>query len=135
MAEIEEALRTYLQTKSGLTALVSTRIYPDDLSDGAELPAVVYFKVSDVKDHILTGQSKLESPVFQFSAYATTKAGARAITNQLKAALSDYYGTLSGLVVQHIKLLNEMSTLQTTGDGAARVYVEDLEFEVNFEKE
>lgn len=133
--EIEQALRSYLLTRSGLTALVGARIFTDDLSDGAALPAVIYFKVSDVKDHILTGQSNLERPVFQFSAYATTKTAARAITNQLKAALCDYSGTLSGIVIQYIQLQNEMSTIQTAGDGAQRVYVEDLEFEVNFEKE
>lgn len=133
--EIEQALKTYLQTQSGLTALVGTRILPDDISAGVALPAVIFFRVSDVKDHILTGQSKLERPIFQFSAYATTKAAVRAITNQLKTALCDYSGTLSGLVIQYIQLQNEMSTIQTTGDGSQRVYVEDLEFEINFKKE
>ena len=132
MAEIEVALRTHLLTKAALTALVSTRIFPDDVSDGAAFPCVVYFKVSDVKDHTLTGQSTLERPVFQFSSYATTKAAARAIANQLKTALCDYCGTLSGIVVQKIELQNEMSSLETTGDGTQKIYVEDLEFEVNF---
>jgi hypothetical protein len=129
--EIEEALRAYLLTKTALTALVSTRIFPDDISDSAALPCVVYIKVSDVKDHLLTGQSTLERPVFQFSAYAATKTAVRAITNQLKTVLCDYSGTLSGVVVQKIELQNEMSSLETGGEGASKIYIEDLEFEVN----
>lgn len=132
MAEIEEALRTYLLTKSALTSLIGTRILPDDISDGAALPAVVYQKISDIKDHTLTGISPLESPMIQFSAYAKTKASARAISNQIKSALSDYSGTLSGITIQYIKLVNEMSTAETSGDGTQKIYVDDLEFEVNF---
>ena len=132
MAEIEEALRAYLLTKAALTALVSTRVFPDDISDGAALPAVVYQKISDIKDHTLTGISQLESPMIQFSAYATTKASARAISNQIRSALSDYSGTLSGIAIQYIKLVNEMSTAETSGDGTQKIYVDDLEFEVNF---
>lgn len=132
MAEIEEALRTYLLTKTALTALVSTRVFPDDYSDGAALPCVVYQKISDTKDHTLTAQSTLERPTFQFSSYATTKSVARSITNQLKAALCDYVGTLSGIIVQKIELQSETSSLENTGDGTGKVCVEDLEFEVNF---
>jgi len=132
--EIEEAMKAYLLTKTGLTALISTRIAPDDISDGLSLPCVVYQKTSDSKDHFLTGQSNLERPVFQFSAYATTKATARAITNQLKTALCDYHGTLSGLVIQKVELQDENASCDITGDGAGKVYVEDLDFQINYER-
>lgn len=135
MAEIEEALRTYLLTQSGLTALVSTRVLFDDISGGAALPAVVYQKISDIKDHLLMEQSTLERPMFQFTAYAATKAAARNISNQLKTALCDYTGTLSGIFVQYIRLDNEMSGKEQSADGAMSIYIEDLEFEVNFVKE
>ena len=58
--------------------------------------------------------------MIQFSAYATTKASARAISNQIKAALSDYSGTMSGITIQYIKLVNEMSTAETSGDGTKK---------------
>lgn len=134
MAEIEEALTTYLLAQSGLTALIGARFFPDLLEDDSDLPAVVYLDVSNVPEHTLGGQLDLESPVIQFTAYATTKAGAKAVAAQLKTALSDYHGTLSGVPVQYIKLLNELSTVDTTGDGMIRVYTTDLEYEVNFER-
>ena len=134
MPEIEEALVAHLLAQPGLTALIGNRLYPDLLEDDTSLPAVVYLNVSDTKDHTLAGQLDLESPVIQFTAYATTKAGAKAVAAQLKTALSDYHGTLSGVPVQYIKLLNELSSSSTTADGMVRVFTTDLEFEVNFER-
>ena len=134
MPEIEEALVAHLLAQPGLTALIGNRLYPDLLEDDTSLPAVVYLNVSDTKDHTLAGQLDLESPVIQFTAYATTKAGAKAVAAQLKTALSDYHGTLSGVPVQYIKLLNELSSSSTTADGMVRVFTTDLEFEVNYER-
>jgi len=134
LPEIEEALVAHLLAQPGLTALIGNRLYPDLLEDDTSLPAVVYLNVSDTKDHTLAGQLDLESPVIQFTAYATTKAGAKAVAAQLKTALSDYHGTLSGVPVQYIKLLNELSSSSTTADGMVRVFTTDLEFEVNFER-
>ncbi len=134
MPEIEEALVAHLLAQPGLTALIGNRLYPDLLEDDTSLPAVVYLNVSDTKDHTLAGQLDLESPVIQFTAYAETKAQAKAVSRQIKAALQDFAGTLSGVPVQFIKLLNELSSSSTTADGMVRVFTTDLEFEVNFER-
>lgn len=133
--EIEEALIAHLLTKTALTALIGTRIMPDDISGGAALPALTYQKISDVKTHTHQGQSKTESPMIQFTAYATKKSSARAISNQVKAALCDHKGILSGLTVQYITLENELSTSVTLADGTGKAFTEDLEFQVIFNKE
>ena len=135
MAEIEEALTTYLLAQTGLTALIDRRFFFEELPQGTELPAVVCIKISDVKDHFLTEQSSLERPMIQFTAHASTKAGARTVSNQLKTALCDYTGTLSGIFVQLIRLENELSSLEKSSDGTTKTYTEDLEFEVIYEKE
>ena len=132
MAEIEEALTTYLLAQSGLIALIARRFFYEEVPQDTELPAVCVIKVSDVKDHLLTGQLNLESPMFQFTVYATTKLGARGVANQIKAALKDYVGTMSGIAVQHIRLVNEFSGLTKTADGTVREFTEDLEFSINF---
>jgi len=131
--EIEEALTTYLLAQTGLTALIDRRFYFDILPQNCNLPAVVCTLISDVKDHTMTLQCDLERPMYQFSAYATTRAGARAVANQLKTALVDYHGTLSGIVVQYIRLAYEISTTETDAD--TKTSVTHLEYEVNFIKE
>lgn len=132
--EIEEAFTAYLLGRPGLVALVGQRFFPEEIPQGSELPAVSYIKISDVKDHTLTGQSEIERPVFQFTAFAFTKAAARAVGNQLKAALQDYVGVMSGIKIQKIELLNEMSNLEKSPDGTVKVYTEDQEYEITFER-
>lgn len=132
--EIEEALTIRLKATSALTALIAQRIFPDEAPQNTVLPYVVYLSVSDVKLHTLTGQYNQESPMIQYTAYAATKSAARAITNQVKIALSDFQGTLSGIYFSCIRLENEMSSLITSTDGTIRVYTSDLEYEVNFSK-
>jgi len=129
---IEEAIMTYLLAYSGLTALVGRKIFYEELPQGTVLPAVSIIKISDVKDHTLTSQLENERPIFQFTCFALTKASSRLVANQLKLALQDYSGTLSGIEIQKIELQNELSNLDTTSDGTVRVYTEDLEFEINY---
>ena len=132
--EIEEALTSYLLDFSGLTALIGDKLYPDEIPQGIKLPAVIYSKVSDVKDHTLVGQNRLESPMIQFAAFVGSKTAARAIANQLKAALCDFQGELSGLEIQYIRLENEISSLEKSSDGIIKINTEILEFEINFVK-
>lgn len=132
--EIEEALMIRLKTTSALTALIAQRIFPDEAPQDTILPYLVYLTVSDVKVHTLTGQYDQEAPMIQFTAYAATKPSARAVAIQVKAALSDFQGTLSGIYFSCIRLQNEMSSLFTSPDGTVRAYTSDLEYEVNFSK-
>jgi len=132
---IEEAFTDYLLDHAGLKALISSKLYPEEVPQGTKLPAVFWIKVSDIKDHYLTKQCELERPIYQFTAQASAKTGAKAVATQLKLALSDYQGTMNGVVVQKIELQNEMSSLEKSSDGTTKVFYEDLEFEINFVKE
>ncbi len=129
--QIEEALRAYLLTIVPLTNLINQRILADELSD-ITLPAVTYFKVSDIKDHTLTGQLNLERPYIQFTVFAKTKTSARAISELIKTALCDFTGTMSGIFIQKIELQNELSNLET--QSGVRIFTESLEFQVNYER-
>ena len=133
--EIDEALYAYLMSQSGLTALIDRRLYPDERPQESDLPAVSYMYISDVKEHTLTAQQKLESPMIQFTSYASSRAKARTVSNQVKASLADYVGTLSGLEVQYIKLVNELPSTERNADGTVKVHTVDQEYEINFVKE
>ena len=131
---IEEALVAHLLAQTGLTALISRRFFYEELPQDTILPAVTCIKISDIKDHTLTGQSELERPTYQFTAWASTKAGARAVAEQIKLTLSDYQGTMGGITVQKIELQTEMSSLEKSPDGTTKVYFEDLEYQINYIK-
>jgi hypothetical protein len=130
VAELEAVLTTYLLAHPGLSALIARRFFYDELPQGTALPAVVCIKISDNKIHTFDGQNALERPMIQFTALAYKKIEARAVANQLKAALCDYQGTMGGIEIQKIELDNEISSMQKIDQD--KVYFEDLEFEINF---
>ena len=127
---IYSAIVTRLEADATLTALISDRLYPDEVPQDDDLPAVFYMTVSDIKDQFLTVQSPLEAPNIQFTAYADTKAEAAEVADAIKASLNDYQGTLSTSTVQYIQLVNELPSKYTTADGTKKFYTHDLEYQV-----
>ena len=133
---IEEAFTSYLLAQTGLTALIGRRLYPDETPQEVDLrtqSAVVYQQPSpDEKIHTHQGQTKSETPYYQFTAYAPTRAGARAVAEQIKAALNDYRGVMGGLTVEYITLINELADTLTTADGIVKVSAITLEYEIAY---
>lgn len=134
MAEIDEALTTYLLSKTALTTLIDRRLYPDVLPKNCALPAVMVWRVVDNKIRQVDKIATLEAPNYQYNCYATTKAMARLVANQIRTALSDYQGTISGVVVQAILLINELDGVETNTDGTIKTYWQTQEYEIYFEK-
>lgn len=132
---IEEALVAYLKADTAVKGLVSTRIHYEEQEQSSSLPAIDMIKISDFKDHYLTGKCELERPIYQLSCKGLTKASAKSVSDAVKSALSDYQGIMNGVVVQKIELRNENSSLDKSNDGTTKVYFEDLEFEINYIKE
>lgn len=93
---IEEGLKTYLTGYAGLTSLISTRVYPMRIPQGATIPCITYQRISTprIKTHDTSGSSGTAYPRFQFDAWATTYASAKTITDQVRAALNGYKATI-----------------------------------------
>ncbi len=95
----EEDLFTYLSTYPGLGALIGTRLYPLLLPQLPTLPAVTYQRVS-TPTLLEFERSLLPHPRFQFNCWATTFAGARAVADQVRAALDVYMGAMGATTVR-----------------------------------
>jgi hypothetical protein len=80
------ALFTLLRNDAGLAALISTRIYPGALPQGATLPAVTYRQVNEAPDYTQSGPSGFSNPRMQFDCLAATYEGAYALADALIAA-------------------------------------------------
>lgn len=98
---IDEALYAYLtgaNTQTG--ALISDRLYPLVLPQNPTYSAVTYQEIS--APLTATGQSapgNLVDALFQFDCYATSHKAAKALAGAVRADLSGYQGTLSGIKV------------------------------------
>lgn len=116
MAVIEEGLLTYLSTFAGLVSLISTRVYPDFIPQGATLPCLTYQRISTSRDHSHDTNgigTDLAHPRFQFSAWATTKSSAKAINEQVRAALNGKTGTIAtGVSINNALSVDERYTYE-----------------------
>lgn len=90
MADISAALVTYLKAYAGLTALVSTRIYPVQLPDDRTIPAVTYHMQTSPRTHVCS----YAKPYFRITAWSYTHALSWQIAEQVRLALESYHGAM-----------------------------------------
>jgi hypothetical protein len=70
MSDIGVGVRTYLVSKSSVTDLVSTRVFPSVLPQAATLPAVVYTVVTGVPNDDVLGSSGSVTAGIQLDVYS-----------------------------------------------------------------
>jgi enamine deaminase RidA (YjgF/YER057c/UK114 family) len=132
--ELNDALYSYLSGYSGLTALVSSRIYPDKLSDRCTLPAVTYQLISEEETEAFRQPStSLLSAVYSITVWASTRAAANMVSKQLRKAFKNYSGTMGGtggVPVSAVLKVARITDVDLTREGAVIAYkdVQDFEF-------
>lgn len=99
---IGEGLYAYLSAYAGLISLVSTRIYPVTIPQGAAMPGVSIQLIDVQPVRTGTTDAGLESALYQVNSWATTYAGAKAVAAQVKAALRDYGGAMGSVTAQRV---------------------------------
>jgi len=115
--EIDEAVKAYLASYAGLTALTSTRIFPDKLPDGVTYPAVVYEFISEeTTDTFVQPSAELTADIFQFSAWATTRKAADSVARQIKKAFKNYSGLMGGSGGVTVNAVMQISKMKDMDD-------------------
>lgn len=83
----ESDLYTVLSSYAPLTALVSTRIYPDAIPEDKALPAVVYSTEAATPEWCLNNSLAATGYRFRIAAWGTTRTAAAAVGDAIVAAL------------------------------------------------
>ena len=83
----ESDLYTALSGYAGLTALVSTRIFPDAIPEDKALPAVVYSTESAAPEWCLDNSLSATAYRFRIVGWGTTRTAAAAVGDKIVAAL------------------------------------------------
>lgn len=104
-----EDLYTRLSNFAGLTALVSTRIYPLKLKQQDTMPALRYTKVSSVTPSAMGVDVGLTDYRYQFDVFGTTYASADDVLRQLKAATQRWSDAGIGLQDSFILTESDMA--------------------------
>lgn len=98
-----------LSAASGVTALVSTRIYPDMAPQNTTFPYIVFQKLQTQPTDTKEGVSKLDKILVQVDCYSNNYDNAHSLAASVRTALDRYTGTINGHVVDKIIFSNDSS--------------------------
>lgn len=104
-----KAIYYLLSNAAPVTALVSTRIYPDIATADAAYPFVVYSVENTLPSDTKDGVSGLDVVQIAVMIYANTYTAAQDIAGAVRTALDRVSGTYSGIEVQSIKFDGQSS--------------------------
>lgn len=107
MADVAQAVRTRLTEHAGTAALIGTRAWFDMLPQNPTLPASIVQQISGPRNSAMgVDVAQFEARV-QVKACASTRAGAKALAEQHRAALQRYGGTVASTVIHDCYLVDE----------------------------
>ena len=112
-------LKTYLESKSTITAVVSTRIFgvkrPQKIRT---LPAITFERMNGGHDHTLSAAAGSAIPRFRIRCWAATYVAADALAEILRNVMQGYRGTMGSTTVQSVILDDEFDEYEESEDGS-----------------
>ena len=131
----EKAIVYILKNDGNVPGLVVARIYPNEVPQGASMPAISYEQASGDREHTMDGPVGMVDASFVINCWASTYAVARELGGYVRLALDGYSGTVGSQVFCVIFLMNESDNLQRIPDvKIIRRYSKQLTFTVWFEE-
>ena len=129
MANIGKAVYTILSGASGVTAITSTRIYPDTVPQNAAFPYAVFQVIGTQPTDTKEGVSKLDVVRVQVDCYSENYDTTDTLATAIRAALDRYAGTPSGsgVAIDKIVFTNQVSGAP---DLDLRVFWGSLDFDI-----
>lgn len=118
MSDIGLGLRTYLLTKTAVTNVVSTRIYPDVLPQNATFPAVVYSEFGSDHNDQLSGAAGLYHPRVFIDCYAATRSAANTLAEAIRGVLHGYWGAAGSETIRAAQLEGRVKDIVRPQDGS-----------------
>ena len=135
MADIAIGVRGYLLSKSGITDLVSQRIYTDVLPQSATLPAIVMNKLYTTHDHELSNLVGVAYSRLQFECYGSTRLVSNSIAEAIRASgIVAFKGDTNSVDIRGVQVEEGMSYMDDppTDGSDERRYVSVIDLMVAF---
>lgn len=130
---IESALYSYLSNKASITALVSTRIYPEVGPNDAGYPFITYITVTGDQQHDMSGASGLTNVRMQIDAWADIIADRVSVSEALRNALDGFTGNMGteNLNIRSCFLADYSTLRETEPEGRGQpIYRASLDFSI-----
>lgn len=94
-----------MANNSGVSTLVSTRIYPRKLPQTPTYPAISYQRISGTPQQ---GSTDLRNPRYQINCWATTDIGAEALANAVVALFEEYTHEVGAPGIKMTEVVNHL---------------------------
>jgi len=105
MASVTAAFRSKLLTYSGISSVVGQRMYPDVLPKNATMPAVILWRISTSRDHVVSDITRSAHTRIQVDCYANTRAAADSLALAIQqSGICSFRGTVDGIVFSGIEI-------------------------------
>ncbi len=121
------AIYNILANDSDVSALVSTRIYPNVAIQASAFPFVVYQTTGVDPNDTKDGVSTVDGNSFETLCFADTYTEAVDLATKARVALDRYSGTVAGIEVQSIQYETSDEDFDIKGDGHG-VFVQTVSF-------
>lgn len=136
---VEAFVTAWLSSRPAVKKLAGNRIYPLELPQGAGIPAVTYYRVSQQAVRSLGGLAGLSKARLAFDCWATSYSDAKALATDIRGTVNNpgldgYRGELAGVFVQSCQCNNEMDLIEKPVHGdESGVKHTALDFEIVYE--
>ena len=101
---LEKGIRAILLADGTVSGLVSTRIFPQRRPTGTALPAITYQTIYQEITEALADQSGLRRSRMSIECADDTYGDTKTLRNAVTAALVNYSDTISGEVIDSVRL-------------------------------
>lgn len=125
-----KAIYNLLRTDSDITNLVSSRIYPQIASQGADFPFIVYLLVDVDPSDTKSGVSTLDQSRYDIVVASKTYSEVSTITELVRNRLDRYSGTVESVVIDSI----QFQSVDADNDPATETYVTSSEYIIRIKR-
>ena len=127
----EAAIYGILSGDATLTALVSTRIYPEAAPQNAANPCIVYSESTPEFNDNKSGVSHLDVNLVQVDIYASTISVRNTIGARVRTLLDRYSGTINSINIQSMQCVYSFKTWEFENDKEdKKIYRQTFDFRV-----
>ena len=132
MSETYKVVENRLTTATGMVAYASDRAYPDTLPQNPVLPATTYQVIDVERVHAMGSDPGWVIALVQVDIFDETYLGTAQGGNNVRAALSRWSGTATGVQTDDIFLVGERDAVrEELGDAQRRVWRRSMDFRIH----
>lgn len=97
--DIGKAIYSILSNDSGVSNIVGTRIFPQKVPFGEQMPSITYFVIDTTPNNTKNGASTYDYVRCQITAFGVTYSRAQELATEIRSALDYKTGTEAGVVI------------------------------------